>query len=115
MRRARASVAGGVGGRHRHRLDARLPAGIGHVDRVLQEDHRVVAGERDAAAPQPGRGPGNGLRRGRPASVPVSRDVEMSQFGQNRQPRLHPAVPKDSTAEPGRKWFSGFFWTGSTQ
>jgi len=49
------------------------------------------------------------------ASVPVSRDVEMSQFGQNRQPRLHPAVPKDSTAEPGRKWFSGFFSTGSTQ
>ena len=49
------------------------------------------------------------------ASVSVSRDLEMSQFWQNRQPRLHPAVPKDSTAEPGRKWFSGFFSIGSTQ
>jgi hypothetical protein len=49
------------------------------------------------------------------ASVSVSRDVEMSQFWQNRQPRLHPAVPKDSTAEPGRKWFSGLFSTGSAQ
>jgi hypothetical protein len=25
--------------------------------------------------------------------------------------RLQPAVPKDSTAEPGRKWFSGFWAT----
>jgi len=49
------------------------------------------------------------------ASVSVSRDLEMSQFWQNRQPRLHPAVPDDSTADPGRKWFSGFFSTGSTQ
>ena len=37
------------------------------------------------------------------ASVSASRDLEMSQFWQNRQPRLHPAVPKDSTADPGRK------------
>ena len=47
-----------VPGRHRHRLDARLPACIGHVDRVLQEDHRVVVGERDAAAPPAGPRPG---------------------------------------------------------
>ena len=49
------------------------------------------------------------------ASVSISRDLLMSQFWQNWQPRLQPAVPKDSTAEPGRKWFSGFFSTGSTQ
>jgi len=42
-------------------------------------------------------------------------DFEMSQFWQKRQARLHPAVPKDSTELPGRKWFSGFFSTGSTQ
>jgi membrane-associated protein len=48
-------------------------------------------------------------------SVSISRDLEMSQFWQNRQARLQPAVPKDSTDEPGRKWLSGFFSTGSTQ
>ncbi len=49
------------------------------------------------------------------ASVSHSRDVEMSQFWQNRQARLHPAVPKLSTEVPGRKWLSGFFSIGSTQ
>jgi hypothetical protein len=49
------------------------------------------------------------------ASVSISRDLEMSQFWQNRQARLQPAVPNDSTAEPGRKWLSGFFSIGSTQ
>ena len=39
----------------------------------------------------------------------------MSQFWQKRQPRLQPAVPKERTGEPGRKWFSGFFSIGSTQ
>src|SRR3712207_1270215 len=39
----------------------------------------------------------------------------MSQFWQNLQARLQPAVPKESTALPGRKWFRGFFSTGSTQ
>jgi hypothetical protein len=39
----------------------------------------------------------------------------MSQFWQNRHARLQPAVPKDSTDEPGRKWLSGFFSIGSTQ
>ena len=43
------------------------------------------------------------------------RALLMSQFWQNRQPRLHPAVPKDSTLVPGRKWFSGFFSIGSMQ
>src|SRR4051794_5575422 len=50
-----------------------------------------------------------------PDSVSISRDFEMSQFWQKRQARLQPAVPNDSTDEPGRKWFSGFFSTGSTQ
>ena len=49
------------------------------------------------------------------ASVSVSFDFEMSQFWQKRHARLHPAVPNDSTADPGRKWFRGFFSIGSTQ
>ena len=42
-------------------------------------------------------------------------DLEMSQFWQKRQARLHPAVPNESTEVPGRKWLSGFFSMGSTQ
>src|SRR5664279_204701 len=49
------------------------------------------------------------------ASVSVSRDFEMSQFWQKRQARLQPAVPKEKTDVPGRKWFRGFFSMGSTQ
>ena len=45
----------------------------------------------------------------------ISRDLEMSQFWQNLQARLQPAVPNDSTALPGRKWLSVFFSMGSTQ
>jgi hypothetical protein len=47
--------------------------------------------------------------------VSISRDLEMSQFWQNLQARLQPAVPNDRTPLPGRKWLSGFFSTGSTQ
>ena len=43
------------------------------------------------------------------ASVSVSRDFEMSQFWQKWQARLQPAVPKEKTDVPGRKWFRGFF------
>jgi len=39
----------------------------------------------------------------------------MSQFWQNLQVRLQPAVPNDSTGVPGRKWLSGFFSIGSMQ
>ncbi|MGD8727633.1 MAG: hypothetical protein PVH40_08310 [Gemmatimonadales bacterium] len=39
----------------------------------------------------------------------------MSQFWQNAQARLHPAVPNESTGVPGKKWLSGFFSIGSTQ
>ena len=49
------------------------------------------------------------------ASVSISRDLEMSQFWQNRHDRLQPAVPNVSTDVPGRKWLSGFFSIGSTQ
>ncbi len=33
----------------------------------------------------------------------ICRDFEMSQFWQNRQARLQPAVPNEKTDEPGRK------------
>ncbi|CNU13750.1 Uncharacterised protein [Mycobacterium tuberculosis] len=49
------------------------------------------------------------------ARTSISRDLEISQFWQNLHARLHPAVPKDSVAEPGKKWLSGFFSIGSTQ
>ncbi len=49
------------------------------------------------------------------ARVSSARDLEMSQFWQKRHERLQPAVPKESTLEPGRKWWSGFFSIGSTQ
>ena len=39
----------------------------------------------------------------------------MSQFWQNLQARLQPAVPNESTGVPGRKWLSGFFSIGSMQ
>src|ERR1700736_3718567 len=51
----------------------------------------------------------------RSASVSISRDLLMSQFWQNLQAKLQPAVPNDRTALPGRKWLSGFFSIGSTQ
>jgi len=47
--------------------------------------------------------------------VSISRDLLISQFWQNLQARLHPAVPKEKTLLPGRKWFRGFFSMGSTQ
>ena len=49
------------------------------------------------------------------ARVSTSLDLEMSQFWQNRQARLQPAVPNESTGVPGTKWLSGFFSMGSTQ
>ena len=45
----------------------------------------------------------------------ISRALEMSQFWQNLQVRLQPAVPKENTGVPGRKWLSGFFSIGSMQ
>ena len=51
----------------------------------------------------------------RSISVSISRDLDMSQFWQNLHARLQPAVPKESTGVPGRKWFRGFFSIGSMQ
>jgi hypothetical protein len=39
-----------ISGAHRHGLDASLAARLGHVDRIFQEDHRIIVGERDRAA-----------------------------------------------------------------
>ena len=51
----------------------------------------------------------------RSALVSISRLLEISWFWQKAQARLQPAVPKERTDEPGRKWNSGFFSIGSTQ
>jgi len=51
----------------------------------------------------------------RSLSCPTSRDLEIDQFWQNLHPRLQPAVPNDSTLEPGKKCASGFFSMGSMQ
>ena len=93
-----------VAGADRDRADAGGVAGVGDVDRVLEEDDRVVVGEGDAGA---------ALRRGRAgdaspgsaasASVSISRLLEMSQFWQKRQARLQPAVPKENTDVPGQE------------
>ncbi len=67
-----------VAGRDGHRLDAALVAGLGHVDGVLVEDHRIVVGEGDAAAAEPLRRLGQpfGRRRVRqPVYLPRLADV----------------------------------------
>ena len=102
-------------GADRDRLDAALPAGVGDVHRVLDEDDRVVVGERDVRQPSRSAAPRSADGEASAESVSISRDLEMSQFWQKRQARLQPAVPNESTDEPGRKWLSGFFSTGSTQ
>ena len=66
------------------------------------KDDRIIISEGDGAAAELGGGPGDRL-------------FEVSWFWQKLQARLHPAVPKDSTGVPGRKWFSGFFSIGSMQ
>ena len=38
---------------------------------------------------------------------------EMVQFWQLRHARLHPAVAIEKAVVPGRKWYRGFFSTGS--
>ncbi len=91
-----------VAGGDRHRLHARGVAGTRGVDRVLGEDHRVVVRERDAAAAR-SRPPPRRLPPGDAWSISrsMSRLFEMSQFWQNLQARLQPAVPNESTDEPG--------------
>ena len=78
-------------------------AGVGDVDRVLEEDHRVVVGERHAAAAQLRGGPAIASGEAASASVSISLDLEMSQFWQNRQARLQPAVPKREDRRAGQE------------
>ncbi len=69
---------GQVARRHRHRLDPPGPARVGDVDRVLEEDHRVVVGHGHAATPQPDRRLGDVVRArgvGQPVDLPRLRDV----------------------------------------
>src|SRR6202043_1923610 len=83
---------------HRHRLDPRLAAGVGDVDRILHEDHRVVVGEGDAGAAQArggvrdllGRGTvGEGVDLARLADVPVLAELagQVAAGGAERQHR----------------------------
>src|SRR5437870_3001562 len=71
----------------------------------------------NATLRQPSRTAASAIASGEAASASVShsRDFQMSQFWQKRQERLQPAVPKERTELPGRKWPSGFFSIGSTQ
>ncbi len=95
-----ADVAGG----DRDRLDAPLAAGVGDVDGVLEEDRRVVVGERDAAA---------AARLGRQRErlrVPRRRRACRSpgtcrcpSSGRTCRPGCSPAVPKESTGGPGQE------------
>ena len=38
---------------------------------------------------------------------------EMASFWHQEQSRLQPSVPKENARLPGRKWYNGFFSTGS--
>jgi hypothetical protein len=66
---------------------------------------------------QPAAAATSAMRSGEAWSIrrSISRLFEMSQFWQNLQARLQPAVPKLKTLEPGWKWLSGFFSIGSMQ
>lgn len=63
-----------------------------------------------AASASPGRSAGISLRHGTSAGEAC----EMSWFWQLRQARLQPAAASEKHGEPGTKWKSGFFSTGST-
>ena len=104
-----------VAGRHGDGPQAEFVGRVRAVGRELHERHRVVVGEGDAGGPQLLGGRGDGPGEASSERVSASLDLEMSQFWQKRQARLQPAVPNESTAEPGRKWWSGFFSIGSTQ
>ena len=106
-----AHVAGG----DRDGTHAPLATGSRHIDRVLEKDDRIVVGERDTSTPELERhfgqglgvgGIGQGVHLARLAHVPVLAEAtgEIAAGGAERQ-----------IGVPGRKWFSGFFSTGSTQ
>jgi hypothetical protein len=75
-------------------------AGVGDIHRVLGEDHRIVVGEGDALAACLTAAVAI-IRRCLVRRRSMSRDLLMSQFWQNLQARLQPAVPKESTELPG--------------
>ena len=110
-----ARLGADVSRRDRHRLDPARVAGVA----VSTAYSRKMTGSLyvKATLRQPSRSAVAAISSGdaASASVSISRDFEMSQFWQNRHARLQPAVPNESTAVPGRKWFSGFFSMGSTQ
>ena len=66
---------------------------------------------------QPASAATSAMRSGEARSISrsISRLLEMSQFWQNLQARLQPAVPKEKTLLPGKKWLSGYFSIGSMQ
>ena len=111
MPRLGADVSGG----HGHGLDPELVTRLGDIDRVFEEDRRVVVRERHAADPNSCAVWAIVSGDAWSASVSIAFDFEISQFWQNRHARLHPAAPNENTDEPGRKWLSGFFSIGSTQ
>ena len=113
-----------VAGRDRDVLDAARAAGLGHVDRVLEEDHRVVVGVRDRAAAAPLRGPRDRLGRGlvlqavelaRLGDVPVLAELagEIAAGGAERQHRragqevVQRLLLDRIDAEPGRAAVGG--------
>jgi hypothetical protein len=76
---------------------------VGGVHRILGEDDRIVVGEGDTLAVAVAAASAMAAGDAASISVSISRDFEMSQFWQNLQARLQPAVPNESTLEPGKK------------
>ena len=83
-------------------LDPAPARHLGHVDGIFEEDDRIVVGVGDRARACGNRGATMSSGEASSWSRSISRALEMSQFWQNLQVRLHPAVPKDSTGVPGR-------------
>jgi hypothetical protein len=94
-------LGGDVAGADGDGFDAALATSFRRVDGVLGEDHRIVVGEGDAAAAGLLRGLGDAFGAG--AIAELFDFARLSQFWQNRQPRLQPAVPKLKTLVPGKK------------
>ena len=103
-----------VSGSHGDGMNAERSAGFGRVDGIFGEHDRIVIG--DAAESMPRSAATCAIFSGLASTPSRSKTagLAISQFWQNRQPELQPAVPKLSTLEPGWKWLSGFFSTGST-
>jgi hypothetical protein len=66
-----------------------------------RQNHRIVVREGDTLAAPRERNLRNPFGDAASISVSISRDLLMSQFWQNLQARLQPAVPNDNTLDPG--------------